>query len=71
MGQEKEWEVLKTFVHGDYRYEVVMNTKSRSLGLISFYIDPTVCEEEGVDVDVMKLEELGEVAGVIFGIYCE
>ena len=71
MNTEVTYETLKTLTHGDYRYEIVLNTQSRTLGLVSHYIDPKYGEEDGVDVDTMQLEELGEVAGLIFGIYCE
>ncbi len=72
MNDKVTYETLKDFTHGDYRYEVVLQTQTKSLGLISYYIDQKYgIEEDGVDVDTMQLEELGEVAGLIFGIHCE
>lgn len=72
MNDKVTYEKIQGFTHGDHRYEVVQNSQTKVLGLVSYYIDPKYgIEEDGVDVDTMQLEELGEVAGLVFGIHCE
>ena len=77
---EHTWTVLKTVKSTDYKYEVVRCDQSGSIGLVSYYLerDPKFLPEggkarydEGVDVEVMQREELGDVAGLIFGVYPE